>query len=280
MEPRSARPYWNLRALGVAITAIAALGTGPTRPGALASGLKRPDPAQILPMDQVSPHAREGVAEIIRDSNFHRRGKPETFPCNPRVYMKLLNEPALTLALWQDLGPTPAKLRQIAPGKYQGNDGAGTNATWEFVLRSPRLNVLLCDLDYASPRGNARLNGRIVMVVRSGYFREVNGDFWVQQDLEAFVKIDSRGWKAVAVTLKPLIEKLLEEQVHEAGLYVSLMGRLVEAYPDWAASITKSQAQLPEEIRTSFLDVVKETRRPNASPGRPEIADSGTTRIK
>lgn len=276
MEPRSARRMVGLMVTVAAVT----LGPGLGRPRAVEAGLKRTEPSQVIPLDQVAPQVRERVAEVIRDAHFHRQGKAETFPCNPRIYMKLLNEPPLTLALWQDLASTPAKLQQIGPNRYSGTDGAGTSANWEFVLRSPRLNVLLCDLDYASPRGAAKLNGRIVMIVRSGYFREVNGEFWVQHELEAFVKIDSRGWKAVAVTFKPLIEKLLEDQVQEAGWFVSLMGRLVETYPAWASSVANKQTQVPAEVRKSFVEVVTATKRPGASDGRPVLADSGTTRTR
>lgn len=275
METRSAR-----RVLAALAVAVVMIGPGPVGPLAARGGLKRLEPAQVIPLDQVAPHARESVVEVIRDANFHRQGKADTFPCHPRIYMKLLGEPNLTLALWHDLGPTPARLQQVAPGRYQGDDGAGTSATWEYVLRSPRLNVLLCNLDYSSPRGNARLNGRIVLIVRSGYFKEVNGDYWVQHELEAFVKVDSRGWKAVAVTVRPLIEKLLEDQVREAGWFVSLMGRLVEAHPVWAADVAKKHAGLAPEVRASFLEVVEQTRRPNAFTGRPVMADSGSTRTR
>ena len=277
METRSARPS---RYLGLTLLALGILVFPKSLAVHAATGLKRPDPAQIVPLDQVAPHARAAVAEVIRDAHFHKQGKAETFPCNPRVYARLLNVPLITLALWHDLGTTPARLDQTGPNKYQGTDGSGTNATWEYVLKSPRLNVLLCELQYASPRGNAKLEGRILLIVRSGYFREANGEFWVQQEVEAYVKIDSRGWKAVAITLKPLIEKLLEDQVQEAGWFISLMGRLVESYPDWASSVATKQAQLPAESRTSFLEVVKQTKKPGASKGRPVLADNGTTRMK
>ncbi len=278
MERRSAR-----RIIGILVVAVATLCPGLAKPRSLLAGLKRTasDPAQVVPLDQVAPHAREAVAEVIRDAHFHRQGKSETFPCNPRVYMKLLNEPPITLALWQDLADTPAKLQQIGPSRYTGSDGAGTSATWEFVLRSPRLNVLLCDLDYTSPRGNAKLQGRIVLIVRSGYFREVNGEFWVQHDLEAFVKIDSRGWKAVAVTIRPIIEKLLEDQVQEAGWFVSLMGRLVETYPNWAIGVANKQPQIANAwTRKSFVDVVnatKTTRRASRRQARAVADKTGST---
>ncbi len=275
MEPRSSRRIYRL-----VMVAVATLAPVSGRPLAAGAGLKRPDPSQVLPMEQVAPHARDAVTEVIRDAHFHRQGKSDTFPCNPRIYMNLLNEPAVTLALWQDLGPTPARLQQTGPGRFQGTDGAGTTATWEFVLRSPRLNVLLCELDYVSPRGNAKLNGRIVLIVRSGYFKEVNGESWVQHDIEAFVKVDSRGWKAVAVTVRPIIEKLLEDQVREAGWFVSLMGRLVEIYPSWASEVVTKQNAIAPETRTSFAEVVKQTRREGAFEGRPVMVDSGTTRTR
>src|SRR3954454_14777826 len=229
------------------------------------------DPAQVVPLDAIAPESREAVAEIIRENTFHHRGEPETFPCNSRVYLSLLNEPGVTLALWKDLSPSAVQLQQVGPNRYQGSDGNGAAATWEFVYRSPKLHVLLCNLQYNSPRGNAHLEGRIVLVVHSGYYREVNGEPWVQHDVEAFVKIDSKGWKLVAKTFRPLLEKLLQDQVREAGWFVSLMGRLVSMYPNWACQVALQQGTINPEIRQRFREVVIQTRRPGAFTGRPTL---------
>ena len=201
-------------------------------PAASPAGPRTIDPAPVVPLDKIPPQHRDAVVEIIRDHTMHRKAPADTFPCNSKVYLSLLNEPAITLALWQDLAASPVKLRQLDANRYQGTDGAGTTATWEYIYRSPKLHVLLSDLDYVSPRGAARLNGRILLVVHSGFYREVNGEPWIQHDVEAFVKVDSKGWKALAKTVRPLLEKVLEDQVQEAGWFVSLMGRLVETYPD------------------------------------------------
>src|SRR5699024_4793280 len=123
MDPRTRTDRWAW-AVVVLVLGVLAAGLVGTRP-ALA-GLRRIDPAQVVPMDQVAPQLRASVAEVIRDHSFHQQGKPETFPCNPRIYLALLNEPALTLALWKDLSPNEARLQMIAPGRYQGSDGAGT----------------------------------------------------------------------------------------------------------------------------------------------------------
>jgi hypothetical protein len=234
------------------------------------------DPAQVVPLDKIAPEHREAVAEVIRENTLHRKSAPETFPCNPRIYLCLLNEPTLTLALWKDLSDSPVQLRQVGPDRYEGNDGAGAQAVWDFVYRSPKLHVLMANLHYTTPRGNAQLDARIVLVVHSGFFREVNGDQWVQHDVEAFVKVDSKGWKAVARTVRPIIEKLLEDQVREAGWFVSLMGRLVTMYPNWSCQVAMNQTAVAADVRTRFREIVIATRRPGAFTGRPTLAESTT----
>lgn len=265
------------RGLATWIVALSALGAGVSEAPGVLAGTRQAEAVQTVPLDQVAPEFRDTVAEVIREHTFHRKGAPETFPCNPRVYLSLLNEPALTLALWQDLSTSPVRLQKVGPNRYQGTDGNGANASWVFVLRSPKLHVLLCDLDYTSPRGAAHLQGRIVLIVHTGYFREVNGEQWVQHDVEAYVKIDSKGWKAVARTVRPLIERLLEDQVREAGWFVSLMGRLVAMYPNWACQVTMKQTNIPTDSRQQFRDIVIQTRRPGAFTGRPTLVDSTPT---
>ena len=237
---------------------------------------KAQTPARSCRLTNSSLEYREVVAEVIRDNHFHQQSKPDTFPCNPRIYLGLLNDPmfdSLPVA-----GPQPdaaPRLETVAPGVYQGTDGNGAAASWEFAYRSPRLHVLYCKLNYNSPRGSTRIEGRVVLVVRSGFYREIDGETWVQHDIEAFVKVDSRGWRAIAATARPIIERLLEDQMKEAGWFVSLMARMVEMYPSWAIAVAVNQPLLPPESRDAFRDLVhpdqtpRRSRRPPSTGGRP-----------
>jgi hypothetical protein len=237
---------------------------------------RRIDPAQVVPLDQLPGEYRETVAEVIRDHTFHCQGEAESFPCNAGLYLSLVNEPVMTLALWKDLAESPVQLRKLGANRYQGEDGAGTTATWDFVLRTPRLHVLLAYLNYVSPRSNARIDARIVLIIHTGYYREANNENYVQHDVEAFVKVDSKGWKTLARTVRPVIDRLLEDQVREAGQFVSLMSRLVVMYPSWASQVAINQTALDTETRTRFRDIVAQNRKPGASSGRPVVmADSG-----
>jgi hypothetical protein len=258
-----------------AVLAMMALLVVATAPAEAGIGSRHIDPAQLVPLNQIAPDRRDVVIEVIRDHTFHRQGDADAFPCPSSLYLSLINEPSLTLALWKDLSDAPVQLQKVGPNRYEGTDGSGASATWEFVLRTPRLHVLLAHLNYVSPHGNARVEARIILIVNTSYYQDNKREPWVQHNVEAFVKIDSKGWKTLGRTLRPVIERILEEQVKEAGYFISLMSRLVLTYPNWANHVVNSQTTIDAATKQRFAEVVAQTRKPGASTGRPQIVKNG-----
>jgi hypothetical protein len=261
------------RRLWFAVTLVTVLLMPIHRAGAGLGG-RHTDPTQVVPLDQLAAEYRESVSEVISEHTFHRQGESETFPCHGSLYMSLLDEPLVPLTLWKDLSASPVQLQKVGPDRYQGTDGAGASAVWDFVLRTPRLHILLAYFSYVSPRSNARVDARIVLIVHSSYVRDSNKEPWVQHDVEAYVKVDSMGWKTLARTVRPLIERILEEQVREAGYFVSLMSRLVLTYPNWARQVIGSEASIDRATKQRFTTVVAQTSKPGASKGRPVVAQN------
>ena len=235
-------------------------------------GGRRIDPEQVVPLNQIGAEHREIVAEVIGEHTFHRQGEADTFPCDGNLYLSLLSEPLVPLSLWKDLSDSPVQLQKIGPNRYEGTDGSGSTATWEFALRTPRLHVLIAYFNYVSPRGNARIDARIVLVVHSSYVQDSSKDPFIQHSVEAFVKVDSKGWKTLARTVRPVIERVLEEQVREAGYFISLMSRLVVTYPNWACQVVASHPSIDAATKQRFREVVTQNRKPGASTGRPVVA--------
>lgn len=257
--------------IGVAVSVVAVVMVPGAPTAAAGLGARRIDPAQVVPLDRISAEHRELVAEVIRDHTFHRQGESDTFLCPAGLYLSLLNEPALTVALWKDLSESPVQLQKVAANRFEGTDGSGSTAAWEFVLRTPRLHVLVAYLNYVSPHGNAKLDARIVLVVNSNYYRDKNNEPYVQHSVDAYVKVDSKGWKTVARTVRPVVERILEEQVKEAGLFISLMSRLVLTYPNWATDVVSRHRALDDAAKQRFCTVVVQNQRPGASSGRPVV---------
>jgi hypothetical protein len=222
-------------------------------------------------MQELGAEHREVVSEVIREHTFHRQGEPDTFPCNGNLYLSLLNEPIVPLTLWKDLSDSPARLQKVGPNRYEGTDGTGSTAVWDFVLRSPQMHVLLAYFNYVGPHGNARIDARIVLIIRSSYQQDAKKEPLVRHDVEAFVKIDSIGWKALARSVRPLIERILEDQVREAGFFISLMGRLVMSYPNWACQVVAAKADIDAATKQRFQELVVQSKKPGASTGRPVV---------
>ena len=265
---RSLRKAGSVVRLVLGFVVSSAVVTTPVRGGL---GQRHVDPAQILPLDQIPPEHRENLSEVIRDHTFHRMGETDSFPCPGSLYLSLLNEPMVPLTLWKDLSTSPVQLQKVSPNRYEGTDGSGSTAVWDFVLRSPRLHVMLAYFNYVSPRGNARVEARIVLIVRSNYLVDGNKEPWVQHDVEAFVKVDSKGWKTLARTVRPVVEKVLEDQVREAGQFVSLMSRLVITYPNWACQTIANQPAIDAVTRNQFQTTVLRNQKVGASRGRPVV---------
>jgi hypothetical protein len=267
-------PTVGKRLLAALALAIVLCGGNPRAWAGL--GSRRADPAQVVPLDQLAPEHREIVSEVIRDHTLHRQGEPESFPCHGNLYLNLLDEPLVPLSLWKDLSDSPVQLQKVGPDRYQGTDGSGSSAIWDFVLRTPRLHVMLAYFSYVSPRTNAKIDARIVLLVHSEYVQDSNKDPWVQHDVEAFVKVDSLGWKTLARTVRPVVERVLEDQVREAGYFVSLMSRLVVTYPNWACQVIANHSGIDPVTKRRFQNVVVQTRRPGASAGRPVVMENPT----
>jgi hypothetical protein len=234
-------------------------------------GVRHVDPAQVLPLDQLPTEHRESVSEVIREHTFHRLGEPDSFPCPGSLYLSMLNEPLVPLSLWKDLSTSSVQLQKVGPNRYEGTDGAGSSAVWDFVLRTPRLHVMLAYFSYVSPLRNARVEARIVLIVRSSYAVDSSKEPWVRHDVEAFVKVDSKGWKTLARTVRPVVEKVLEEQVREAGHFVSLMSRLVVTYPNWACQTIANQPAIDPATKIQFQTAVIRNKKAGASRGRPVV---------
>lgn len=268
---RRSRSLGKTAEVALSLAAILGLVNQPARAGL---GGRHIEPEQVVPLNQLGAEHREIVAEVIRDHTFHHQGAPDTFPCQGNLYLSLVGEPLVPLSLWKDLSDSPVQLHKVGPNRYEGSDGSGSTATWEFALRTPRLHVLLAYFNYVSPRGTARIDARIVLVVRASYVQDSNKEPFIQHNVEAFVKVDSKGWKTLARTVRPLIERVLEEQVREAGDFISLMSRLVVTYPNWACQVVANHPTIDAATKQRFREVVAQNRKPGASSGRPVVAQN------
>src|SRR5262245_23477636 len=103
------------------------------------------DPKDLIPWKALDEKNRTRIAEVVEHATVYHRSPSEVFVCKPELYLLLLHEPVMTLELWKALGGCNATLECVGPGQFQGADGHVSTGKWEFVYRSPELNVIYAD---------------------------------------------------------------------------------------------------------------------------------------
>ena len=87
------------------------------------------------------------------------------------------------------------------------------------------------------------------------------------------MKVDSKGWKALAKTVRPLARKSPGRPGPGGRLVRLADGPAVETYPSWACSVVSKQEQIEVAKRQSFRETVLQVKRPGALAGRPQLAE-------
>ncbi len=164
------------KSVRVAMTMMVVLGlaVSPARAGL---GTRHVDPAQIVPLPQIAAEHREAVAEVIRDHTFHRQGEADAFPCPSSLYLSLVNEPAVTLALWKDLsdvaGPAPEGRAQPIRGDRRVGRVGRLGVRAPLTPHPCPSGVLeLCE----PPRQRARSRPGSFSIVNTSYYQDSNQD--------------------------------------------------------------------------------------------------------
>lgn len=231
-------------------------------PFGLGRAKTRDEVRAMLPFDQLSPQARWKVNSLLDDHSLSRALPAEMFRSDPDVYLFLLNQPQITVAVWQALGISNLKLQPHPQNSnfYVGDDGKGIRGTCEFLFRSPELHVLFCEGTYRGPLVPKPIRASLLLVLRSAYFREQNQqDFYVSHQLYAFVKLESGAAEAVAKLTDPLAARMADQTFTQVSAFLSAMSRWIEQQPEWAHRLADRLPDVSRAHRQQFHELAERT---------------------
>ena len=246
-----------------------------------AAGLGASDPKadeakSLIPWKELDEKARAKVEGVVNNSTVFHQTPSEVFECSPQLYQLLLHDPILTLELWRSLGTTDATLESVGPNQFEGKDGHASSGRWEFVYRSPELNIIYAEGQYRGPLLGTTLETKSVLIVRTAYIQERDGKHYVKHQLSGFVKADSGSLKPLAKALRPIFHKSIEATMQESLWFVSLMCRYTVYDPHTIArSLDQVEHVAPaakEQMQKMLVPLLATT------PERKDIARSDQSR--
>jgi hypothetical protein len=209
-----------------------------------------------IPWKSLPEPIRTKLEEVIDQATVHHRCPSEVFASSPELYLLYLNDPVLTLELWKAIGGSHATLEAVGPGQFEGADGHVSTGKWEFVYRSPELNVIYAEGQYRGPLLGTTLETKSVLILRTAYFQERDGKKYVKHQLDGFVKADAGNLKPLAKALKPVFQKNVESTMQESMWFVSLMCRYTLYDPHTIASSLEHIDKIAPSTKTRLQQLL------------------------
>lgn len=210
------------------------------------------DAKDLIPWKSFDEKNRARISDVVEHATVYHRSPSEVFACRPELYLLFLYEPVTTLDLWKALGGSNATLDCVGPGQFQGVDGHVSSGRWEFVYRSPELNVIFAEGQYRGPLLGSTLETKSVLILRTAFFQERDGKWYVKHQLDGYVKAESGNLKPIARALKPVFQKNVESTMQESLWFVSLMCRYAQHDPQTIAHALDQSEKTSDAVRNQL----------------------------
>lgn len=208
-----------------------------------------------LPLDKLAGPAQGKIKSILSDYSLYRRLPLEVVPCDPELYLFLVNRPDTVVNIWEILGISDVKLRQTGTHTYRADDGRGTVTNVEFLHRSHDKHVIYADGTYQGPLFQRELRGSGLMYLRTGYIRDKIGQQLVVHQLDSFLRIDGTGAEVMARTLQRMFGKIADRNFSEISEFLGSLAQKAEADPAWIQQMADGMKAVHPQVRQDFVKV-------------------------
>lgn len=268
----------------LAVLAVLALGGSQTAQAAevaeaTSSNEARLDAMRSLPLAEFDENDKAKVSAVLSGLTMFRRMPTQVIRCEPGLYKFMIEHPDVTVNMWEVMGISKVALQRTGRNTFKADDGAGTKADIEFLYRSPEKQVIYAVGSYHGPLFSKPVYGGCLMVLRSGYFDDPEGDRYVTSRLDAFFRLDHAGVELLAKTFKPMVAKAADYNFVETLAFLGSLSRTAELRPELLQKITPKLTKVRDEDRAGFEQVVVQTAA-NALPRlsrQPEEPQEGDT---
>lgn len=259
-SPLEGRHAWILRAAIVVCIVLGASRLLAAEPGGPAlwqgssHGEVRDQAIQAMPLDRLSGPARAKADGVLANVSVFRRMPTRVIDCDPELYLFLLRHPDVVVDIWETLGMSQVKAKQVGDGKYDVTDQAGTKGTVEFLYRSHDTHLIFAEGSYEGVLSLRPVHGKLLLSVRSGYVRETDGRYYVTTRLDSFMNVEPGAVEVVTKTIQPIMGKIADANFVQSLAFVGSLSRTAEVNPAGvqrlAGKLNDVQAESRNELCT------------------------------
>jgi hypothetical protein len=200
-----------------------------------------------LPLDQMPAAVREQVRQVADHPTLYSHGPSETFPCDPKVYLWLLDHPDRAVAAWKKLGAQCVDISDRGAGRFGWTDGRDSDVYWETVYNSDEMRVWRAEGKVKGGPLVPTVPFEAVVVLSHTTGKDDKGRVVVRHQADMILHTDSKSALVATKVLGPTAPKLADQYVAQMEMFFSALPWYIHRHPERAEELLAAEpAPAPE----------------------------------
>lgn len=205
----------------------------------------------IFPVERVDPAWTCRLQTIIQNHTTESKLGPIRTALSEPLYRHLLDHPPFTADVIRRLHLGRYRSEARGPGRFWGDDGAGTKGIVELVYEDPTSRIYFLEGTHEG-RLFPHVTGKAVVFLRIGILREENSDEATDSRLVAYTKLDNRFLSGLISLLHPLVSGIVTSRLQRGVETVDRLGVVMRLNPQQVMAELTNPPALPEH-HVAFL---------------------------
>jgi len=247
-------------ALVVAMTVASAADVRAKDTGTSAAEVEESSRQQI-PYDKLDDDARRKVDAVLSNVSLFRRLPTQVFRCDPELFYFMTTHPDVTVNLWQVLDLSNIDVTRTGKTTFRADDGVGTVSDLQYLYTSHDTQVVYAVGTYNGPLFRTPVRGGCLLLLKTGYIREPDGNHYVTARLDAFFRIDHLGLELVTKTFQSVVHSTADKNVRQAALFLRNLSLAAEYDPEHMRRLSTKLTKVRPELREAFANIAAEAAR-------------------
>ena len=199
----------------------------------------------VFPVEKVDPTWLCRLQSIIDNPTTTNTVGPIRVALSESLYRYLLDRPPLAATLIQRLGFGVYISEYRGPGRFWGDDGAGTKGIVELVYQDATSRIYVLEGTHKG-RILPHILGKAVVFLRMDVVRDSDNREAVDSTMVAYTKLDNRVLSGLFSLLRPLIGGTAGGKLTKGVQTVNRLGMAMRQSPDLVLSQAIEAPALPD----------------------------------
>lgn len=209
--------------------------------------------AASIPLDRLEDHHRVQVETLLAERSLFRCLPALKIELEPSSYEFYRRRPEIAVAIWQILGISEVKLKQVARGFYTVDSKDGSLGTMEILLRTDDLLIVRGTGNWHSSLLPVPIKSEGLFVLRHRFEQDRDGRRFVTHQAALYLAFPQQSVRNVAKLISPVTNMVADRNFRDISLFLRMMNVASVQRPGWVEMIAGRLEGLTRSQRDEFL---------------------------